>query len=94
MDFVRSHFGKIKLWPVEHCTDLEKKWAKSVQLVRVSFFRSDFLQNPYFRWLPNSSEFWWTGLVSKNADDYQILQDLDDHSILLKFFKDFDQIYF
>ena len=28
--------------------DLEKKWAKSVQLVRVSFFRSDFLQNPYF----------------------------------------------
>ena len=29
--------------------DLEKKWAKSVQLVRVSFFPSDFLQNPYFR---------------------------------------------
>ena len=28
--------------------DLEKKWAKSVQLVRVSFFWSDFLQNPYF----------------------------------------------
>ena len=27
-------------------SDLEKKWAKSVQLVRVSFFRSDFLQNP------------------------------------------------
>jgi hypothetical protein len=27
--------------------DLEKKLAKSVQLVRVSFFRSDFLQNPY-----------------------------------------------
>ena len=26
-------------------TDLEKKWAKSVQLVRVSFFRSDFVQN-------------------------------------------------
>ena len=33
MDFVRSHFGKMKLWPVE---------------VRVSFFLSDFLQNPYF----------------------------------------------
>ena len=30
-------------------TDLEKKWAKSVQLVRVSFLRSDFLQNPYFK---------------------------------------------
>ena len=29
-------------------TDLEKKWAKSVQLVRVSFFPSEFLQNPYF----------------------------------------------
>ena len=61
MDFVRSRFGKMKLWPVEHfwltffpdqcwfSADLEKKWAKSVQLVRVSFFRSDFLQNPYFR---------------------------------------------
>ena len=60
MDFVRSHLEKMKLWPVEHswltffsrsaliCTDLEKKWAKSVQLVRVSFFRSYFLQNPYF----------------------------------------------
>ena len=36
MDFVRS-------------ADLEKKWAKSVQLVRVSFFLSDFLQNPYFK---------------------------------------------
>ena len=60
MDFVRRHFGKMKLWPVEHfwltffpdqlkiSTDLENKWAKSVQLVRVSFFRSDFLQNPYF----------------------------------------------
>ena len=50
----------MKLWPVEHfwltffpdqlqiSADLEKKWAKSVQLVRVSFFWSDFLQNPYF----------------------------------------------
>ena len=61
MDFVKSHLEKMKLWPVEHFwltffpdqhwsgADLEKKWAKSVQLVRVSFFRSDFLQNPYFR---------------------------------------------
>ena len=51
----------MKLWPVEHfwltffpdqhwiCADLEKKWAKSVKLVRDPFFRSDFLQNPYFR---------------------------------------------
>ena len=38
------------LSPFQHwiSTDLEKKWAKSVQLVRVSFFLSDFLQNPYF----------------------------------------------
>ena len=42
----------------------------------------------------NSLEFWWTGLVSKNSDDYQIVHDLDDHRILLKFFKDFDQNYF
>ena len=42
MDFVNSHLEKMKL-----CADLEKKLAKSVQLVRVSFFRSDFLQNPY-----------------------------------------------
>ena len=27
---------------------MEKKWAKSVQLVIVSFFRCDFLRNPYF----------------------------------------------
>ena len=50
----------MKLWPVEHfwltffpdqlqiSADLEEKWAKSVQLVTVSFFLSDFLQNPYF----------------------------------------------
>ena len=61
MDFVTSHLEKMKLCPVEHfwlpffpdqhwiCADLEKKWAKSVQLVRVSFFQSDFLQNPYFK---------------------------------------------
>ena len=43
----------MKFWPVEHfwlqiSADLEKKWAQSVQLVRVSFFLSDFLQNSYF----------------------------------------------
>ena len=43
MDFVKSHLEK---W--NSSTDLEQKWAKSVQLVRVSFFLSDFLQNPYF----------------------------------------------
>ena len=51
MGFVKGHLENMKLWPVEHfwlSTELEKKWTKSVQLVRVSFFRSDFLQNPYF----------------------------------------------
>ena len=59
----------MKLWPVEHfwltffpdqhwiCAALEKKWAKSVQLVKVSFFRSDFLQNPYFSVYSNFLNF-------------------------------------
>ena len=57
MDFVKRHFEKLKLtnWTLlAHffsrsaliSTDLEKRWAKSVQLV--AFFQSDFLQNPYF----------------------------------------------
>ena len=48
MDFVKSHLEKIKLWPVEHFW-LVLIWKKSEpKLVRVSFFRSDFLKNPYF----------------------------------------------
>ena len=50
----------MKLWSVEHfwltffqdqlqiSAGLEKKWAKSVQLVRGSFLLKYFLQNPYF----------------------------------------------
>ena len=43
----------MKLWPVEHfwLTDLEKKWAKSVQMHWSEFhffYLIDFLQNPYF----------------------------------------------
>ena len=77
MDFVTSHFGKMKLWPVEHFFNIfiikirfslsnllirvesnfdekyvEKgfnKCSTNVQLVRVSSFRNDLLQNPYFR---------------------------------------------
>ena len=33
-------------------------------------------------------------IVSNNSDDYEILQELDGHVILLKFFQDFDQNYF
>ena len=40
-------------------TDLEKKVSQSIQLVRVSFFRSDFLQNPYVNTL---CETYVTGL--------------------------------
>jgi hypothetical protein len=37
------------------------------------------------------SEFWWPSLVSNNSDDYQILQELDDHRIIMKLSRDFDQ---
>jgi hypothetical protein len=37
------------------------------------------------------SEFWWPILVSNNSDDYQILQQLNDHMILIKNSRDFDQ---
>ena len=86
MDFVRSHFGKKKLWPVQLNTfgslffpdshrfsaDLEKKWAKSVQLVRVSFFLGDFLQNPYFRYLViRLSSFYYKEVVRQSPDSYE-----------------------
>ena len=76
MDFVTSHFRKMKLWPVEHrlntfstylsskldspliktlerenlilMINMLKKCSTCVQLVRVSSFRNDLLQNPYF----------------------------------------------
>ena len=83
MDFIRSHFGKMQLWRVEHffppffsrsvliggkfiftkksitrfafqcnfnqsALIWKKTGEKSVQLVRVSFFRNYFLWNPYF----------------------------------------------
>ena len=63
MDFVKSHLEKMKLWPVEHfwlTSYLEKKWAKSFQLVRVSFFLSDFLQKPYF-----SLSVWYSTICTK-----------------------------
>ena len=60
MDFVRIHFVKMNLWPVEHFFEhichhfwvgaTANKYAqKSVQLVRGSSLRSEFLQSPYFR---------------------------------------------
>ena len=43
MDFIRSHFGVKVVLQVPFCDE------KNVQLVRVASYRSDFLQNPYFR---------------------------------------------
>jgi hypothetical protein len=54
-------------------------------------FWSEFLSR--IRWPQNSceifqgfrSEFWWPAFVYNNSDDYEILQELDDHRILTKF---------
>ena len=37
------------------------------------------------------SEFWYPVLESNNSDQYQILQELGDHGILVKFQRNFDQ---
>ena len=37
------------------------------------------------------SEFWYPVLESNNSDQYQILQKLGDHGILVKFQRNFDQ---
>ena len=51
-------------------TDLEKKWAKSVQQARVSIFLSDFLQNPHFK----VSYFWWGQIfISKTITKLEFL---------------------
>ena len=43
----RSHWD-IAFYKKSLRKDLEKKWAKCVQLVRVASFRGDFLQHSYF----------------------------------------------
>ena len=56
MDFIRSHFGKMQLGHVEHFfSTIQAPFCeeKSVQIVKVAFFQSDFLQNPYFSVIPN-----------------------------------------
>ena len=45
MDFVRSTSIEMNLWPVEHFCPLFFSRSWSV----VHFYRSNFLQNPYFR---------------------------------------------
>ena len=56
MDFVKSYFEKMRLWPVEHFwltffPDqhwLEKSEPKVFNWSEVHFYQSNFLQNPYF----------------------------------------------
>ena len=48
-------------------------------------------RNPYDILQGFGSEFWWLDSVSNNSDDYWIYQELDDHGILMKFSRDFDQ---
>ena len=35
MDFVKSHLEKMKLWPVEHCADLEKKKLETLKVCQL-----------------------------------------------------------
>ena len=49
MDFVRSHFGAGAGATANPPKSDDKYVQKSVQLVRGSSFRNNFLQNPYFR---------------------------------------------
>ena len=57
MDFAKSHFGKsdqlntfFSIFATANPPKSDDKYAqKSVQLVRGSSFRSDFLQNPYIK---------------------------------------------
>ena len=60
----------------------------------IKFFKSRWPQNSYEILEGFWSEFWLLAIVSNNSDDYEILQELDDHGILVKFFQDFDQNYF
>ena len=65
MDFIRSHFGKMQLWPVEHfcphfflqiSTDLDKKWEKIV--LKYGFYKKSLRKDaPLTSWTLFSSLF-------------------------------------
>ena len=54
------------------------------------------MKNQKIKWPQNSdkmfqefqSEFWWQALASNHSNDFWDLEELDDHGILVKFFKD------
>ena len=52
----------MNLWPVEHFFFSPQSEEKSVQMVRGSSFRSDFLQNPYFKYL---YKFFWNSKIAE-----------------------------
>ena len=58
----------------------KKNWSEFFSKIRWPRNSYEILQEFW-------SEFWWQALVSNNSDDYQILQEIDDHGILMK---DFD----
>ena len=80
---------------------LVKFFQDLIRILVASQFRWQ-LNSSRVRWPQNSceiiqgfwSEFWWPAIVSNNSDDYEILQELDDHGILVIFFQDFNQNYF
>ena len=39
-----------------------------------------------------NTEFWLSAIVSNNSDNYEIIQELEDHRILVKFFQDLIRI--
>ena len=67
------------------------RWPQNSFEILQGFWSDIFLK---IKWPRNSyeilqgfwSEFWLSAIVSNNSDDYEILQELDDNRILVKFF--------
>ena len=73
------------------------KWPQNSFEILQGFWSDIFLK---IKWPRNSyeilqgwSEFWLSAVVSNNSDDYEILQELDDNRILVKFFWDLIRIF-
>ena len=66
------------------------RWPQNSFEILQGFWSDIFLK---IKWPRNSyeilqgfwSEFWLSAIVSNNSDDYEILQELDDNRILVKF---------
>ena len=86
MDFVRSTSIEMNLWPVEHfcppffpdqCWSGKKRRTKVFNWSEVHFYRSNFLQNPYFNGVwPNFlvwSPPWLYASSVKNKTKFEII---------------------